>query len=155
MIIQGKYLIDATTENIWNLLMDFKVLERITPGISQLLPLGKDKYKAISKIKIGPVKGIFEGQLEIKDIIENSMATIVMEQKSKIGNVTASIKMQLHSVDSSTEIDYKGEAKLSGKLAMMGQRIIGGVVSSLTKQFFTALDNEIKNVNPKPSSYAN
>jgi carbon monoxide dehydrogenase subunit G len=83
------------------------------------------------------------------------MATIVMDQKSKIGNVTASIKMQLNTIDNSTEIDYKGEAKLSGKLAMMGQRIIGGVVKSLSKQFFMALDNEIKNVNSKPNSYAN
>ncbi len=155
MIIQGKYRIEAPISDVWRLLMDFKVLEKITPGISELLPLGKNKYKAISKIKIGPVKGNFVGELEIKDIIENSMATIVMNQKSKIGYLTASINMRLNKINSSTEIEYKGEAKLSGKLAMMGQRIIGGVVSSLTKQFFTALDNEIKNVNPKPSSYAN
>ena len=42
-----------------------------------------------------------------------------------------------------TEIDYKGDAKLSGRLAMMGQRIIGGVINSLSKQFFDALDKEI------------
>lgn len=155
MNIQGKYLIAAPRQKVWSLLMDFEVLERITPGISQLLPLGKDKYKAISKIKIGPVKGIFEGDLEIKDMVENSTATLVLDQKSKIGNVTANIIIQLNTVENSTEIDYKGEAKLSGKLAMMGQRIIGGVISSLSKQFFAALDKEIKNVNSKPSSYAN
>ncbi len=155
MIIQGKYRIEAPISDVWRLLMDFKVLEKITPSISELLPLGKNKYKAISKIKIGPVKGNFVGELEIKDIIENSMATIVMNQKSKIGNLTASINIRLNKINSSTEIDYKGEAKLSGKLAMMGQRIIGGVVNSLSKQFFMALDNEVKNINSKPSSYAN
>ena len=155
MIIQGKYIIDVPADRIWSLLMDITVLERITPGISQLIPIETDKFRAISKIKIGPVKGEFEGQLEMKDKVENSMATLVINQKSKIGNVAASIKMQLNTIDNSTEIEYKGEAKLSGKLAMMGQRIIGGVINSLSKQFFTALDNEIKNVNSNPSSYAN
>lgn len=155
MIIQGKYLIAAPTGEVWNLLMDAKVLERITPGISELQPIDDDIYRAISNVKIGPVKARFEGQLEIKDKIENSMATLVMDQKSKIGNVSAEIKLQLNDLDGSTEIDYKGEAKLSGKLAMMGQRILGGVINSLSKQFFESLNSEIKDVITKPNSYAN
>ena len=155
MLIQGRYIITAPVQDVWGLLMDFEVLEKITPGISQLVPLADDKYKAISNIKIGPVRGYFEGDLKIMNKEENSTATLVIDQKSKIGNVTATITMHLKPVENSTEIDYKGEAKLSGKLAMMGQRIIGGVISSLSKQFFTALDKEIKNVNNNPSSYAN
>jgi carbon monoxide dehydrogenase subunit G len=155
MIIQGKYPIVASTQDVWNQLMDPEVLGRITPGISNLSHIEGDKYKAISNIRIGPVNGIFEGQLEIKDKVENTKATIVIDQKSKIGNVSAEIKMQLNSVEKTTEIDYQGEAKLTGKLAMMGQRIIGGVIGSLTKQFFKSLSNEIENLNVKPNTYAN
>ena len=143
MIIQGKYPIAASTQDVWNHLMDPEVLKRVTPGISELSPLDDDKYKAISNIKIGPVKGSFEGQLELRDKVENSSATLVINQKSTIGNVSAEIKMQLNTIKNITEIDYKGEAKLSGKLAMIGQRIIGGVISSLSRQFFNALNNEI------------
>lgn len=143
MIIQGKYPIAASIQDVWKHLMDPEVLSRITPGISELSHLSDDKYKAISKIKIGPVKGNFEGQLELRDKVENTAATLVINQKSKIGNVSAEIKMQLSTIENMTEIDYKGEAKLSGKLAMIGQRIIGGVISSLSRQFFNALNNEI------------
>lgn len=143
MIVQGKHPIAATTHDVWIHLMDPEVLERITPGISSLSLLGKDKFKAISNIKIGPVKGNFEGQLEIKNKVENTAFTLIIDQKSKLGNVTAKINLQLRNVDSITEIDYKGDAKLSGRLAMMGQRIIGGVINSLSKQFFDALDKEI------------
>ena len=146
MIIQGKYSIEASTQDVWIHLLDPEVLKRVTPGITELNPLGDDKYQAISNIKIGPVKGSFEGQLELKDKVENSTATIVVDQKSKIGNVAAEIKIQLKTIGYTTEIDYQGEAKLSGKLAMMGQRIIGGVVSSLSKQFFKSLDKEINQV---------
>lgn len=143
MIIKGKYPIVASTQDVWNHLMDPEVLRRITPGISELQPLGEHKYLAISKIKIGPVSANFEGELELKDLKDNTYATIVINQKSKIGNVSAEIKMQLNSIEDTTEIEYKGEAKLTGKLAMMGQRIIGGVVSSLSKQFFKTLNNEM------------
>ena len=154
MIVQGKYPIAASTQDVWNQLMDPEVLERITPGISNLSQISDDTYKAISNIKIGPVNGTFEGQLEIKDKVENTTATIVLDQKSKIGNVSAEIKLQLNSGEKTTEIDYRGEAKLTGKLAMMGQRIIGGVINSLSKQFFKSLSNEIENLNIKPNTYA-
>ncbi|MDH5475546.1 MAG: carbon monoxide dehydrogenase subunit G [Cyclobacteriaceae bacterium] len=143
MIIKGKYPIVASTEDVWDHLMNPEVLSRITPGISELQPLGGDKYLAISKIKIGPVSGSFEGELELKDMKINTHATIVINQKSKIGNVSAEIKMQLNTIDDITEIEYNGEAKLTGKLAMMGQRIIGGVVSTLSKQFFKTLNDEM------------
>ncbi len=143
MIIQGTYPIAATSKDVWDALMNPEVLGRITPGISELSAIGEDQYKAISDIKIGPVKGRFEGQLAIKNKNEQESATIVIHQKSKIGNVAAEILVQLVEVEGKTEIDYKGDAKLSGKLAMMGQRILGGVISSLSKQFFKSLNSEI------------
>ena len=143
MIIQGKYPIAASIPDVWIRLTDPEVLRRITPGISELTDLGDDKYKFISNIKIGPVKGSFEGQLELVDKIENSTTTLVINQKSKIGNVSAEVKIQLNTINNTTEINYKGEARLSGKIAMMGQRIIGGVMNTLSKQFFKALNNEL------------
>ena len=143
MIIKGNYPIAASIPVVWKSIIDPEVLKQITPGISELRHLEGDKYKAISNIKIGPVKGSFEGELELRDKVENTSATLVINQNSKIGNVSAEIKLQLIGVDDSTEVSYEGDAKLSGKLAMMGQRIIGGVINSLSREFFKALDNEI------------
>lgn len=143
MIVQGNHPIVGSVQEVWTHLMDPEVLERITPGITALNDLGNNKYQAQSKVKIGPVKGAFVGELHIRNKIENREATLVIDQKSKIGNVVAEIKIHLIALDEAVEINYKGEAKLSGKIALMGQRIIGGVISSLSKQFFNALDKEI------------
>ena len=143
MVIQGKYSIVASNQVVWQHLMDPEILARITPGISDLHHLEGDKYRAISNIKIGPVKGSFEGELEIRDKVENTSATLVINQNSKIGNVSAEIKLKLTGVGDSTEVHYEGDAKLSGKLAMLGQRIVGGVIKSLSSEFFKALNKEI------------
>lgn len=145
MKVKGNYTVNASTSTIWKLLMDPEVLERITPGISELHIIEVDKFKAISNIKIGPVKASFEGELALKDKVENESTQVVLDQKSKIGNAVATIDIKLNSLsDNETEITYEGEAKMTGRLASMGQRIVGGVVSTMSKQFFKSLEKEIE-----------
>ena len=53
-----------------------------------------------------------------------------------MGNAVAEVAMKLISEEGGTRIEYEGTARISGMLARMGQRIIGGVVTTLVKQFF-------------------
>ncbi len=145
MKITGNQSINASPDIIWSKILDPRVMEKITPGIEELEIISEDHYTAISKIKIGPVKGAFKGELTIKDKVENESCVVVLDQKSKIGNAVAEIAMKLVVLDNGeTEVQYEGTAKMSGMLATMGQRIIGGVISTLSKQFFKALEKEIE-----------
>lgn len=145
MKINGTYQLNASTTVVWQMLMDPEVLEKVTPGIKKLEPKGSDSFRAISEVSIGPVRGTFEGDLSIKNKIDKESCLLVVDQKSKSGNVVAEIGMQFIPLDkNSTEIQYTGEAKMSGLLARMGQRIMSGVVSTLSKQFFQALEKELE-----------
>lgn len=145
MKINGTYRLNASTTVVWQMLMDPEVLEKVTPGIKKLEPKGPDSFRAISEVSIGPVRGTFEGDLSIKNKIDKESCLLVVDQKSKSGNVVAEIGMQFTPIDgNSTEIQYTGEAKMSGLLARMGQRIMSGVVSTLSKQFFQALEKELE-----------
>jgi len=146
MKITGKYSIDASRELIWKMIIDPKVLEKITPGVKTLEPKGEDTYKAMSEVKVGPVRGDFEGDLSLEHKVEGESCVVLLDQKSKMGNAKAEIGLKLISLgDNKAEIQYTGEAKMSGMLARMGQRIMSGVVSTLSKQFFKALEEEIEN----------
>ena len=146
MTINGHYKFNESTTTLWKMLNDPDVLARITPGIKSLEPMGPDQYTAVSEVKIGPVQGSFQGTLSLKDKIENTSTIVVIDQKSKMGNVSAEITIQLESHgDDETTIVYEGSAKISGMLARIGQRIIGGVVSTLSKQFFTSLEQALEN----------
>ncbi|NNE77581.1 MAG: carbon monoxide dehydrogenase subunit G [Pricia sp.] len=145
MKINGNYTLSAPPNVFWKMVMDPEVLEKVTPGIKELKEEGQDSYEAISVVKVGPVKGNFQGKLSIKDKVTEESCTLVVDQKSKMGNVVAEIVMKLiPAQDNKTEVQYTGEAKMSGTLASMGQRIMGGVVSTLSKQFFTSMEKEIE-----------
>ncbi len=146
MKIKGKTIVNADAAKIWKLLNDPTILARITPGVSKLERIEGDKFTAISEVKIGPVKGKFEGEMELMDKEVEKGMKVVLDQKSKIGNTVATISMEMKPTeDGKTEIIYSGEAKMSGMLARMGQRIMGGVISTLSKQFFSELEKEIGN----------
>lgn len=145
MKIKGQHQLSTDIATLWPMLQDEAVLARISPGVSDIEKLDEDQYKAISDISIGPVRGKFEGLLNIVDKEEHETMTLELEQKSKIGNAKASIKMNLTEAEGNTTmVAYEGSAKLSGTLATMGQRIMGGVIKTLSKQVFKELEKVIE-----------
>ena len=124
--------------------MDPEVLAKITPAVDRLEATEKDTFDAIAEVKIGPVKGNFKGQVKIKDKDEPHSFVLGIDQKSKIGNAKSDITITLHQISSEeTEVAYAGQVRLSGVLATMGGRVIGGVVSMLSRQFFESLEREV------------
>jgi len=143
--LTGINILQADVATIWPMLQDEEILARISPGVSRIEKVNEDLYRAISDISIGPVRGSFEGELSLVDKIQHETMTLVLAQKSKIGNAEAKIVMTLLPQETGhTEIVYDGTAKVSGRLATMGQRILGGVISTLSKQVFKELERVIK-----------
>ncbi len=144
MHLDGTHTLNAPREKIWNMLLDPEVLERVVPGVKTLEPEGEGVYKAISEVKMGPVSGSFTGQMEVANQEPPESFVLKMKQNSKIGNVAAEGTIGLKPLtDDQTEITFSGDAKLSGTLARMGQRVLSGVAKSMTKQFFQALEEEL------------
>ncbi|MEL6658832.1 MAG: carbon monoxide dehydrogenase subunit G [Bacteroidota bacterium] len=144
MHLKGTHTLPAAREQLWQYLMDPDFLARVTPGVTRLERTGDDTFEAIADIKMGPVKGSFSGDLALREKEEPNSFFLDVSQKSKMGNVSASIKMELTEVDANnTVMSFDGKAKLSGLLARTGQRVLSGVASTLTKQFFAAVEKEL------------
>jgi len=148
MQLSGKHIANAPQSKVWDMLMDTDTLARIVPGISHLEKTGENTFKSILEIKLGPVSGSFSGSLRMEEIAAPGEFTLKIQQLSKIGNANAVIKIGLLNVaDNKTEVSFDGDVKLSGLLASMGQRVIGGVANTLSKQFFSNLDKELEKAN--------
>ena len=147
MQLSGTHVLNAIPSKVWGMLMDTDTLSRIVPGISRLEKTGDNKFKSILDIRLGPVQSSFTGNLQMEEIQEEKGFTLKVQQNSKIGNANADIQISLLPVNKlQTELAFTGDVKLSGMLAGMGQRLIGGVSNTLTKQFFLNLDKELGKV---------
>ena len=146
MYLSDKHILTAVPSKIWAKLLNTETLARIVPGITKLEKIGDNAFVSTVGIKLGPVNASFNGNLQMEDIIQEKSFTLKVQQNSKVGNANAAIKINLNPVDETkTEVAFDGEIKLSGVLASMGQRLISGVSNTLSKQFFSNLENELKN----------
>jgi len=145
MQLSGTHTIQAPIEAIWDMLLDPIILARITPAVSRLELLEENKFKAIADVKIGPVQGSFSGNMEVAEKNPHESFILKIKQNSKIGNVAADIKISLDSLSANeTKVSFNGKALLSGLLARTGQRVVGAVANSLSKQFFVSLQKEVE-----------
>lgn len=144
MTLNGNYSVNASAQQIWDLMMNPEVLARITPAITKLEKIDAENFKAIAEVKIGPVGGAFSGNLKIVDKVQPESFKLIIQQNSKIGNANAEVKMNLKALsEAQTEVSFIGDVKLSGMLATMGGRVITPVANMLSKQFFEALEKEV------------
>lgn len=144
MQLSGKQVINATPERVWGMLMDTDTLARIVPGISRIEKVNDHSFVSTVSMKLGPVNSSFTGNLQMEDIVEEKGFTLKVQQNSKVGNANAAIKINLDAVgENQTEVAFDGDVKLSGMLASMGQRVLGGVANTLSKQFFANMEKEL------------
>ena len=144
MHLTGNHVFAAPPEKVWALLMDTPTLAKLVPGITSLEQVEENTYKALLGVKLGPVNANFVGHLQLEDLKPPHSFTMKVQQNSKVGNAAATIGIGLQSVDGKqTEVSFEGDVKLSGMLATMGQRLIGSVAQTLSKQFFQNLEKEL------------
>ena len=143
MHLEGSHRLAATAETVWKLLNDPDVLARVSPGISELRPLGDDRFEAVFQIKMGPVNSSFEGTFELRDKREPLGYRLITNAEGRIGTIAAEGTFKLRREGDETIVSFEGDARLTGILARMGQRVLSGVGRMFTNQFFRALEGEL------------
>ena len=144
MRIAGTHSLPMSPDRAWQLLNDPEVLARVTPGVKELEPDGPDRFKAELELAVGPVRGSFEGHVEVRDKQEPSELTLYVEGQGRAGGIVAKgrIKLAEGEGDGETLVNYEGDAQIAGRLAAVGSRLFSGVARRLATLFFQKLEEE-------------
>lgn len=144
MKVEGVYTLPAPRQEVWELLNDPQVLARATPGIKQLDPQGNDTYNATIEVGVGPVKGAYIGKVSIADKAPPERMTLRIEGGGRPGTIKATGELRLEEQDGKTVVAYSGDAQVTGLIASVGHRLIGGVAKQMVGEFFKALEKELE-----------
>lgn len=144
MKVEGTYTLPAPRDTVWALLNDPAVLARATPGIKRLDPEGGDRYRATIELGVGPVKGAYDGKVSITDKVPPERLTLRIEGGGKPGTIRATGELRLEERDGTTVVNYTGDAQITGLIASVGHRLIGGVAKQMAGEFFKALERELQ-----------
>jgi uncharacterized protein len=137
MEMKGEYRIPAPRERVWAMLNDPDVLRECIPGCQSLDKSGDDKFAAKVTTKIGPVKATFNGEVALTNINPPQSYTISGEGKGgAAGFARGGADVHLAEDGSDTILTYEANAKVGGKLAQLGSRLIDSTAKKLADQFF-------------------
>lgn len=127
----------APPDEVWTALIDPEVLKLCIPGCQEMTGTPEDGYEAVVVQKVGPVKATFKGQVQLTNIIVGQSCTISGEGKGgPAGFAKGGADVVLTPTDGGTRLSYDVNAKVGGKLAQLGSRIIDGFAKKMADQFF-------------------
>ena len=105
---------------------------------------------------MGPINSTFSGTLRVADRLAPERFRLLIDIAGTVGTATAEATVTAVPVAGAdpeqTRVTFAADAKLTGVLVRMGQRVLSGVGRLLTKQFFEALERELKSVSPLPAA---
>jgi len=150
MQIDGVNPVRATRTQVWTALNDPEVLARCVPGVKTLTLIDDNTFKMLLEISIGPVKGKFDGKIEILERQEPDTVKLSVTAKAPTGIVNATGTVRLEEQESGTLVHWSGEPKLMGMLASLGGRLIEGVAKQQATIFFGKLEGEAQKIEVTP-----
>ncbi|MEL6465585.1 MAG: carbon monoxide dehydrogenase subunit G [Pseudomonadota bacterium] len=137
--------IAAPPSEVYAALLNPDVLKACVPGATEVTGTPEDGFEATVTQKVGPVKATFKGQVTLSEMVENQSLTISGEGKGgAAGFAKGGAEVRMAEVKSGTELTYDVEAKVGGKLAQLGSRIIDGFAKKMADQFFSNLQETLE-----------
>ncbi len=127
--VDGSETLALPRERVWELLNDPDTLGAAIPGCHGLERVEGEEhlYKTAIAVAIGAVKGVYEGTVLYADISEPERCTIKVSGRGDKGTIDGQGAIELREADAGTEVVYRGEFKLTGPVAGIGQRLAPGV----------------------------
>jgi uncharacterized protein len=138
MTMTGEFVLQADQATVWSRLNDAATLKASIPGCESLEKLSDTEFRAVAKVKMGPVSARFKGKIQLSDIDAPTSYRIAGEGEGGVaGFAKGGALVRLASVDDGgTRLTYDVEAHVGGKIAQLGGRLINSTAKKLADEFF-------------------
>ena len=151
MTLRGESDLPANQDAVWLKLNDPDVLRQCIPGCQSLERDTDTSFKAIAKIKVGPVSASFKGSVQLLDIDPPNGYRIQGEGEGGIaGFAKGGAKVWLAANGDGTRLSYDVERRW--QVAQLGSRLIDGVARKMADQFFTKFAEIVAQTNAAGAS---
>ncbi|MDZ5698530.1 xanthine dehydrogenase family protein molybdopterin-binding subunit [Chelativorans sp. M5D2P16] len=136
---EGSATVAASREAVWRMLLDPGTLEAIIPGAHGVEKVSDTHFRADVTLGVGPVKGRYEAEIKLSDMVEPESVTLSGSTRGALGSGNGVGHITLAEDEGRTIVSYRYEAGIGGKVASVGGRLLDGAARVVIGQFFQAL----------------
>ncbi|GIT89543.1 carbon monoxide dehydrogenase [Jannaschia pagri] len=144
MEMTGTRTIAAPPQQVWDALLNAETLKACVPGCTEMAGNADEGFTATVVQKVGPVKATFKGAVTLSDRKPVESLTLTGEGKGgAAGFAKGGANVTLTPVAGGTELSYEVDARVGGKLAQLGSRIVDAFAAKMADQFFERFQQEV------------
>ena len=137
MDMTGSYRVEAPRERVWEALNDPEILRQCISGCEEVQKVSDTEFTAKVTAKVGPVSAKFSGKVTLSDLDPPNGYTITGEGSggaAGFGKGGASVRLEPDGTG--TLLSYTANAKVGGKLAQIGSRLVDATARKMADEFF-------------------
>lgn len=146
MRLENLFTVQAPVDEAWDALMDVPRVVPCMPGTELVSVEGADRWKALMRVQMGPMKMIFDVDLRRERADEAGrnvvLAVDAVEQKGR-GNAAATVTSSLAADGDASEVHVVTDVTLSGRVAQFARGVVEQVAGDMTRQFARNLEAEL------------
>ncbi|HEV2474538.1 MAG TPA: SRPBCC domain-containing protein [Ktedonobacteraceae bacterium] len=146
MDISGNQKVRANRQQVFQALLDPAVLKSSVPGCESAefveFPTGR-QLKLVVSPNLPGFKGPYNIFLQTGEVIAPSRVVMIAEPTSSFGSVKATCAIDLADDAEGTQLSYKAEAEVSGKIAGVPDIAINTAVKMGLGQFFKNFEKQV------------
>ncbi|MFH1351182.1 MAG: carbon monoxide dehydrogenase subunit G [Pseudomonadota bacterium] len=143
MRIEGKTSFPVDRDSLFRAFFDQDILKKSIPGCKTLEEVGDGIHKVTMAISVGPVKGEYQGVVDVSDNVFPERIRLVGEGDGKQGFAKGDGILVFSADGTSTQISYSGDVEVGGIIVSVGQRVLKGVAKFLIGQFLKRINKNI------------
>ncbi len=147
MQLTGSYKFNHEQQAVWDVLMNPDAIAKALPGVDELIPVEgePDTWRADAKLGIATVRGKYSGIVKLSEQNPPNQyrLTVSGSGQNSIIDGTTLISLSYDADNQQTILNWEADVQISGKLASIGQRLIGAAANMMSKQFFQGLEKQL------------
>lgn len=141
MELEGRRLIAADRLRVWARLNDPEVLKACLPGCTEFSPAGAshgaERFSVTVTRRIALITATFHGTITLSDVVPGERYRMTAEGKGGVAGMAAgAADVVLSDVPEGTDLSYRITMQTGGRVAQLGQRIVGGLARGMADAFF-------------------
>ena len=146
MLITETFSIDTPIQKLYNFLLDAKTVGSCIPGCESVEIIGENEYDSIIKTKVGIISVKFKVRTRISETVPFSLIRTIGHGKElrNLGQFKQKTEITLKELsENETEVTYKAEVSIVGRLATFGDRIMKSKAKTMGEEFVDSVKTKL------------
>jgi carbon monoxide dehydrogenase subunit G len=137
MKISGANVLPYPVAQVWDALLDPRVLVRTIPGCERLETTGDHAYAMTVTAGVAAIKGTYDGSCSLADLREHESLVMRLRGAGAPGTVDATVRVSFEDLGAEgTRVSYDADAVVGGMVGGVGQRMLASVSRRMAGEFF-------------------